>query len=226
MTDVVKERTLRSGKQITQHFIDGDLVEELHSHGDTDIRIKFEFRNGKKTREIYLYEEELVSRRKYDRVRAAFPDMPAPDSKVTDGSAEVLRMVARHERQKLRRSNLSDAQIYDSFCRRVMRRGRRAEAVKWIVDRHHTLGERNSLASKRLVDRLLSAGCSRIWACQIDEYDDDVLHENTGHLVMELPRRPKIVRKQVFELVDRLARETGYKGPSDIGQRFAYVKLD
>lgn len=231
MTDFVKERTLPSGKRITQHFSGGDLVVETQFHGRADIGIKFEFTDGKKIRESYFYNEKLVSRSRYNSVRLKFPDMPAPDSGLPDWGGKFLRIRAQRRRDesraenRARKSRVSDAQVFDSFCRRVMKRGRKADAVEWIRERCHTLGERKWLASKRLVDRLLSAGCVRVWACQIDEYHHKNMHENTGHLVMELPRR-SAARKRILQLVHRLARETGYGGPSDVGQRYAYVKLD
>jgi hypothetical protein len=102
-----------------------------------------------------------------------------------------------------------------------MSAGKVADAVQWIQTKN-TLGVRNWSASKRLIDRLAKSGSVSIYACEIDDYGD---HENTGHLVIEMPTEAA-ARRNVLKMIDRLASETGYEGPLDDGHRYAYVKLD
>ena len=87
----------------------------------------------------------------------------------------------------------------------------------------HTLGEKSSASSKRLVKELKALGCLRIIACEIDSYEDGL--ENTGHLVVELPTNA-LARTEILDTIDRLASKGGYRGDFDDGQRYCYIKLD
>ncbi len=226
---VFKQEQLPSGKVITRQFgQDGSLVEESHVYGLLDIGIKYVFREGRKIEETYFCRKRLVSRQTYEKARPKYADMPAPDEKSDDWGAALLKRMANESQQhrteaKHHLPNLQEGQENDTFCRQVMEDGTRKNASTWIKNKAHTLGERNWSGSKRLVDRLLALGCPRVWACQIDIYEDS--SENTGHLVLELPKTT-VARRKVLSLVDRLAREMGYEGPFDDGQQYAYVKLD
>jgi hypothetical protein len=140
----------------------------------------------------------------------------------------VVWAVAKESREhnlesKRHQPNRDEARDSDNFCEERLQEGKTEDAVKWIKTKGHTLGERDWSGSKRLVERLSLAGCIKIWACEIDTYEDGP--ENTGHLVVKLPKA-KAARAKVLKMIDRLARETGYSGPFDDGQQYAYVKLD
>jgi hypothetical protein len=220
---------LPSGKMIFRHFgEDGSLVEESHQYGTLDIGIKYEFEGGVKVSETYFAKRRMVSRRTYEKARTAYNDMPAADNRLDDIGAEMLRAVARERRQrsleaKRHRPDPDEARRLDAFCSAIMDKGKREDAVQWIQTRSHTLGERNWGGSKRLVNRLSALGCVRICACEVDVYEDG--SENTGHLVVELPAEAA-ARSKILKAIDRLASESGYCGPADDGQRYAYVKLD
>lgn len=219
---------LPSGKSIVRLFDDDDsLVMEQHAYGTLDIGINFRFKAGVKVGETYFAKRRMVSRRTYEKSRASYSDMPAADVHLRDTGAELLSALARERRQrsvkaKSHRPSHDEARKNDVFCSTVMDEGRRADAVQWIQTKGHSLGVRNWSASKRLVDRLAKAGCLNIYACEIDDNGD---HENTGHLVIELPTEAP-ARRKVLKMIDRLAAETGHEGPLDDGQRYAYVKLD
>jgi len=104
----------------------------------------------------------------------------------------------------------------------LMQRGKCSEVINWIETKSHTLGELDWVRSRRLVKSLSSLGCLKIYACEIFSGDHG---ENTGHLVIELPRA-ELKRKKILKKVHGLAREQGYAGPFDDGQRYVYVKLD
>ena len=207
---------------------DGSLVKESHIYGSLDIGIVFKFNVGVKIEETYFSKRRLVSRRTCEKARIGYNDMPPADATLEDWGAELLHGVAE-ERQRHRAEenkhvpNPDKAQKSDAFCTSMMRRGKRNDARKWIEAKGHMLGERDWPGSRNLVRKLESLGCLNIYACEIDA--DDTGRENTGHLVIELPRKQP-ERKKVLKKIDSLAREQGYEGPQDDGQRYAYVKLD
>ena len=217
-----------SGKSIVRHFADGLLVMELHAHGDLAIGIQFEFVKETKIGETYFVKGRLASRRSYEKARTAYRDMPAADGAHEDTGAELLRAVAkerklRHEESKQHQPNAEVAQQLDVFCSGLMSEGTCEDAVSWIQSNNHTLGERDWRSSKRLVERLSQLGCLHVYACKVDRYDGGL--QNTGHLVVELPTE-RDARAKVLKAIGRLASRTGYDGPFDDGQRYAYVKLD
>jgi len=221
---------LPSGKTIRRQYDDeGKLIQESHSYGMLDIGITIDFTNGVKSSECYTATRRIASRRAYEKARANFPDMPAADADLEDFGAELLRMVAQEKKQiaaqrKSHTPNADRARENDEFCRGLMGRGKCADAVEWIREKgHRTLGERSPGGSRRLVDRFVSIGCPKIYACEIGVDDDG--EENTGHLVVELPKTPA-ERVKTLKAISRLASQQGLQGDPDDGQRYAYIKLD
>lgn len=220
---------LPSGKTIMRDFApDGSLAEETHVYGSLDIGIASVFINGAKIEETYFYKGKLVGRRTYEKARIKYPDMPEPDAAMEDWGTEILRGVAEEKSEhnlesKRHKPNSGKARKHDDFCEKRLRTGKTEDAIDWIKIKGHTLGERDWPGSKRLVARLVAAGCPKVWACEVDTYENGI--ENTGHLVVELPK-VQAPRSKVFKMIDRLARETGYSGPFDDGQKYAYIKLD
>jgi hypothetical protein len=218
-----------SGKEIMRLFNDdGSLYQENHSHGMLVIAIQYTFKEGKKIDETYFSKKRMVSRRTYEKVRLAYADMPPADNALEDWGAKLLRGMAKEKQQhrveaERRIPNRDEAAKSDTFCTEMIKRGTHSEVREWIKSKNHTLGERNWASSKNLVHRLASLGCVNIYACEIDAYEDGI--ENTGHLVIELPQN-NLERKRIFKKIDSLAREQGYSGPFDNGQRYAYMKLD
>jgi hypothetical protein len=229
MEHTFNHEQLPSGKVIIRHFDgEGALVEETHAYGTLDVAIKYDFRAGTKVDESYFAKRRMVSRRTYEKARAAYEDMPVADASLEDSGAALLRAAATEQRERrleAKRHQLDPdkARRLDAFCSSLLKKGKTEDAATWIGKKKHTLGEQNWGSSKRLVGRLVALGCVRIHACQIDVYEDGC--ENTGHLVIELPMEPE-VRSKILKAIDRLASELGYSGDFDDGQRYAYVKLD
>lgn len=229
MEDGIQHEELPTGKTIVRWSRDnGSLGQETHGYGVLEIAIQFDFKAGVKVHETYFVKKRMASRRTYEKARVAYPDMPAADGTLHDTGAELLRAIAKERREdklaaKQRRPDAEAARKGDAFCSTLMAKGRREDAVVWIQNGNHTLGERNWRSSKSLVDRLTRLGCVHIHACDIDVYDGG--HENTGHLVIELPVETK-ARSKILNAIGRLASEQGYEGPFDNGQRYVYVKLD
>jgi len=220
---------LPSGKQIIRQFdADGRVTSESHSYGMLDIGITIEFNAGVKTGEMYFVNKRLVSRKRYEKARAKYSDMPPPDCDLEDVGAEMLRGVQAERRQhaKASKEHVPDpnaAAQTDAFCRSMLETGKSADARTWIESIKHTLGEYPHSKSRKIVDKLIRLGAKRLHACDIDCYDND--QENTGHLVVEFPDDPES-RKSLFREVDRLASLQGFQGDFDNGQRYVYIKLD
>jgi hypothetical protein len=211
-----------------QFAADGSLLEETHAYGMLEIGITIYFKVGTKVSEAYFKKGQMVTRPTYEKARISYPDMPAANGACDDCGAalEKLESKRRRERSAVAKGRTADpkaARQQDLFCNQVIKEGRTEKAEEWIDNKSHTLGELDWAASKRLVRRLSAMGCTGIFACEVDQCDDGT--ENTGHLVVRLPKAAK-VRAKVFKFIDELAHETGYEGPLDDGQQFAYVKLD
>jgi hypothetical protein len=205
-----------------------DLTVEQHVYGALDIGIKYEFKDGAKISETYFYKGRLVSRRTYEKARAKYEDMPAADPKMEDWGGGLLQDMSRERRLRSAEAkrHLPDsekAKEIDAFCHQIMDEGKCEDAVAWIKNRKHNLGEMNWAKSQQIVKRLAALGCVHIYACQVDSYGD--AGENTGHLVVELPSTGE-PRKKILRMIDQLAEDTGYNAPFDEGQQFAYVNLD
>jgi len=220
---------LASGKTIIRKFdAEGRLTSEMHHYNMLTIALQMEFVAGVKTEETYMLKRRLVSRARYEKARAEYPDMPAADDSLPDTCGEMVKLAAREqrdfrERAKAQQPNPAAAAQIDTFCEKMMADGQRADAASWVKSSQHTLGELSSRASRGLVGKLARLGCQQIHACKIDAYDDG--HENTGHLVVELPTDAQ-ARQAVLREVGKIAARNGFTGDPDAGQRYAYLMLD
>jgi hypothetical protein len=184
-----EHENLPSGKNIRRSFnVDGSLHQETHSYGIIDIAIQYTFKDTKKIEETYFAKRNLVSRKTYEKVRAAYSDMPPADNALKDWGAKLLKGMA--EEKRLHRAEAEKhvpdpekAGRSDDFCMSLMKRGKQSEVKDWIKNKKHTLGEMDWSGSKHLVDKLFLLGSVNVYACEIDSYEDDM--ENTGHLVIE-----------------------------------------
>ncbi len=222
--------TFPSGKLVHREFDAGhNLMRETHSYGDLKIAMRRDFSDGKKGSEMYFVNGRLASRRSYEKAKLKYSDMPPADESCSDAGAGVLKDAAAERRESTARRkshvpNPEQADKLDRFCRNLMALEPCAEAPAWIKNRNHTLGEMDHAASCRLVKKLTSLGALRVFACQIDDYAEQG-HQNTGHLVVELPKGNEL-RSKIFKALARLAERQGFSGDPDDGQSFAYVKLD
>lgn len=106
-------------------------------------------------------------------------------------------------------------------------RSRKAEALQWLRDvsdaSFRNLGEMGTTEeSIEYVQRLYDAGAMQVIAVEIYEYE---LGQNTGHLLVQLPR-DAAPRLRVFELEREQAERGGFDGVEDTGQEYLYFKLD
>jgi hypothetical protein len=92
---------LPSGKVIRRRFNpDGSLNEEVHVYGAIDVGISFGYENGVKIAETYFAKSRLVSRRSYEKARANYPDMPAPDPALEDWGAGLLKEIRVQQKER------------------------------------------------------------------------------------------------------------------------------
>ncbi len=220
---------LPTGKSVVKKFADdGALIEELHSYGALAIGFQCRYESGVRVNETYFAKGRLVSRRTYEKARSAYSDMPSADIELGKWSVRLLQAVAKEKKErraaeKTRQANPDEARRCHEFCEMILAKGRSDDAASWIDNRLHTIGERDWKSSKRLINQFKTAGCSKMYACEITSYDNG--QENTGRLVLELPSETD-QRNKIFKLIARLVRSTGYDAPFDDGQRFQYIELD
>ena len=89
-----KTEQLATGKTIARRFSrSGSVIEEQHLYGDLDIGIKYFYKAGLKTDEMYFSKGQLVSRRVYEKARADYEDMPPADHKSEDWGGQLLKVV-------------------------------------------------------------------------------------------------------------------------------------
>jgi hypothetical protein len=218
---------LPSGKVIMQVFYYGELVQESHIYGAINIGIQYSFKDGIKNGEIYFCKSRMVSRKTYEKVRLDYVDMPPANDTVEDVNAKLLKIATAEQRKhnqlfKQHQRNPQPAEENNRFCLELIQKGIAKDAVEWIKDKKHTLGEKNWVNSKRLVSRLTELGCLHIYACAIDVYEEN---ENTGHLVVELPEDEES-RVKILKKITRIAKALGLDGPLENGQKYEYIKLD
>ncbi len=101
MSHDLKHERFPSGKVIMRRFTDeGALVEERHFHGTDEIGISYEFTHGVVASETYYAKGRMVSRRTYEKVRPAYPDMPAADPTTEDWGGGLMQEVRKEQHQR------------------------------------------------------------------------------------------------------------------------------
>jgi hypothetical protein len=79
-----------SGRRTAVRF-DGNnnKVAELHNVG-SNIVVMMAFKAESKTSETYICNRRLATRKTYEEMRAAYPDMPPADTTMHDANAELV----------------------------------------------------------------------------------------------------------------------------------------
>lgn len=90
-----------SGKKVIRTIDDdGSLSSEMHSYGMLDIAVNMEYSNGQKTTETYYVKKRLAGRKRYEKARLDYPDMPSADDAMADTGAELIKLVGKEKKQK------------------------------------------------------------------------------------------------------------------------------
>ena len=102
---------------------------------------------------------------------------------------------------------------------------KKAEALAWLENSkgNNTLGELSTTEeSVALVKEAYEAGAVEVLAIEIDQYDE---MENTGKLIVKLPREPA-PRERVFRWCGNQAEAQGFDAEKDSGQTHLFIMLD
>jgi hypothetical protein len=207
----------------------GTLVEEIHFYGTMlDFSVTTKYLDGRPAEETYFRKRRLITRSAYLKARAAFSDMPAPSEGLPDLAAEVGALVSWERRQKQAKArghtaNPERATRLDEFCRQLLSKGVVEDLGEWILAARATLGERDRRSSRNIVRGIYRNGAARAWACDIQTYSAGVF--GTSHLVVQLPE-DVLSRVRLLAFLAGLARQQGFDGDPDDGQKFGYLKLD
>lgn len=216
-----------AGKRTTVEFDEnGVKIQEIHSYA-TDIILFIAF-SGNERSETYIHKNRLISRKTYEKVRMAFPEMPPADSSLEDQNAELLKLVGKQKKMKRseevkHQPDPERGKTLDDFCLKLLNGPDVADAYQWISQGHNTLGELDRTESKKLISRLKRYQCPRVAACEIEQFRPG--EENTGHLVVELPKHAP-ERKRAIAFLGSIAQEQGFDPDPDDGQNYVYAKLD
>ncbi|HUG66421.1 MAG TPA: hypothetical protein VMM76_01640 [Pirellulaceae bacterium] len=156
-----EHQQLPSGKQVMKRFdAEGRVASESHAYGMLDIGITMEFSEGVKTGEMYFVNKRLVSRKRYEKARVEYSDMPPPESNLEDIGGELAKAVQsdRRQRSKAAKEHVPDSEAamrIDSFCQSMLSTGMQADAKAWIEFTKHTLGEYSHTRSRSIIKKLL-----------------------------------------------------------------------
>ncbi|MFZ6723305.1 hypothetical protein [Undibacterium sp. Ji49W] len=220
--------TLESGKTIQKEFNgNGELQKERHVYGMMDIYLEIVY-SGSKNTETYMVKQGLATREKYEKARLNYPDMPPANLSIPDDNADLLAAVEEERKQEQRQASthvpdLAKGKANDEWCGKLIAEKDGEDAYAWFDNPKATLGIMDRTKSRRLLTAFKNAQCGSVFACDIDRSDSP--HENTGHLVVELPLAPDM-RAKVFKQVGRIEQDQGYSASLDDGQKYIYVKLD
>jgi hypothetical protein len=231
LESIVQVKQFSSGKRVMKIFdSSGVLAKESHTYGAMlDISISMKYKGGLKIEETYFVKPRLVGRKRYEKARLNYSDMPPADESQADWGEELQQM-AREERKLHRRSAVVHQQDkeaaakLDRFCLELMSSGRSEDAVTWMSQKGSTLGEMDRAKSRRFIMKLNGLNAKKIVACQINAYGEG-LGENSGDLVVELPEEPTD-RAKLFKFMGRRAQLLGFDPDLDNGQQYGYIKLD
>lgn len=229
-TSEVYIKEFPSGRVFSRTFDENDnLVSETHRIGLIDILLEATFKGGSKISETYIVKKKPATKKRYEKERELYPDMPPADSSMEDHVMELQKLVAaeRREHRKMAKfhiKNLEEAARIDAFCGGLLKEGSSASLSEWMTHPKNTMGELNREQSRRLLKRILDAGCEGVMACRIQSYGPGS-GENTGDIVVTLPPDEE-KRAVVFKLMAKQAVRLGFSPTLDHGQKHGYFKLD
>jgi hypothetical protein len=119
-----------------------------------------------------------------------------------------------------------DKLLHRNFVAKLLA-SRKAEALVWLKGgsekSFRNIGELDTTEeSIAFIERLYALGAKTVLAVEIIEWE---LGENTGNLLVELPRE-RFPRSELFAFEKQHAESMGFDGTTDHGQAYLYFKLD
>lgn len=178
------------------------------------------FEDGQLVAESFYLENEKVSRRRYLQACKADPRLPRYDDDQRPRSSRAPKARAAE-------TTKASAQEYDTLGLKLLAGSDVREALSWLEESREpsrTLGEEMGQdASIQVIKKLYAYGALAVHAVEIQGAPDD--HQNTGRLVIELPRDSKS-RGKLLRFCGALAKQRGFCPDRDVGQRYLLIMLD
>lgn len=118
----------------------------------------------------------------------------------------------------------SHAVMSDEEIKKVMERGKSAEALAWAheadgTDELRTIHELNNELSLQIIKDLYDLGAVKVTAAEIDSDPD--FGETTNVLIVELPE-DAAARRQLFQYESKHSGGLGFVGTADKGQKYLF----
>ena len=111
----------------------------------------------------------------------------------------------------------------DEFCKDLLTKPGTREVMPWLKEGPNTLGELPSNEdSVALAQEIYDAGAESVIGVEIDK---DPSGENTGKLVIKLPKESAL-RNRVLNWAAGIAHSQGFEAYTDVGQDYVFVMLD
>jgi len=230
----VGNHTFMSGRHWDEK---GAPLEELFSclagkagREETKITIQRIYVSGELSKETYIDGSRLLSRKSYEKLRASYADMPAATMAIADVGGGMLAAVRKARNQELKEAKAlaattdgdrSDAGD-DGFCLARMQEGRAVDGDFLVAGKALLVGERNRTQSLRVLKRLVELQATDLTAVKCDEDEGFV---SASYLVVALPTAPDL-RTKLFATIHRMMSGTGYAGPVDTAQKYAFITCD
>jgi len=214
-----------SGKKIRREFSDGGiLLKESHSYGAFKIAISIVFDSGKKIEETYFINCKMVSKKKYEKERIAYSDMPAADTVLEDSGGLILKAAKLEQKEKLKNTkvviaNDTNKKLKDDFCRSLIPK---ALEISNIMDNNILIfGEYCENKSKAILRLFKTTGCKRIWAIDFERNNGFI---GTNKLVIELSQNSEM-RKMLYSRINKIILNKGYDENVDDGEDYLFVSF-
>jgi hypothetical protein len=219
--------TLDSGKVIMKAVDDdGVLLEEQHSY--PTIAIVLHYQDGNVVSEHYTVNGEPASQKKYEQVRAGFPDLP--EAGQAEGMVDELKATLKadhalwleqfkaHSPDPVLAQN-EDAHIRELISHEDTRELDAATDSALVVYFDQPPGQK----VQSLHNKLAKYGISKAWLIGVDEdLFDDATKIGCDGIAVELPQDPK-QRSAFFVMADKAVRVDGFSAPMDNGQGFTFL---
>jgi MORN repeat variant len=177
------------------------------------------FEDGEIAADTYWLDNVKVSRKRYFEAARKDPRLPHYDDPSTPA-----RIPGVSRREPSRRTT---GETPDHLATTLLQGPGVSEALSWLTETtkpSRSLGEaRGQKASTGLVRKLYSLGAIGVHAVDIQGGNNQ--EQNSGRLVIELPKEPEN-RKKLLKFCGQLAREAGFDPDPEMGQRYVFLMLD
>jgi len=192
-------------------------------YGLGELGVSQQLRDGVVTGEMYLHRQKPISRKNYEELRQAYPELPAAGPPSVDLKAK-LRATRKAEMAKSKAEAMqvvADPAIAAEHDRKMT--GRIAEGIAIEeLDGTIFLGERDASTSRRILASLRKCGCTGIHLLRVDPVEKGF---TASAMVLRLPT-DKTQRVLAATILQRLGADEGIpEMMPDHGQQFGFAKL-